>query len=46
MIIGDHARKIKEMGTTVRKELEVILNRKIFLDLRVEVDSDWERRFE
>src|SRR3989339_1566404 len=45
MIIGDHARKIKEMGTTVRKELEVILNRKIFLDLRVEVDSDWERRF-
>lgn len=46
MIIGDHARKIKEMGTTVRKELEIILNRKIFLDLRVEVDKDWERKFE
>jgi len=46
MLIGDHAKKIKEMGSTVRKELEVITNRKVFLDLRVEVDKDWERKFE
>ncbi|MBI5731739.1 MAG: GTPase Era [Candidatus Magasanikbacteria bacterium] len=46
MLIGAGGRKIKEMGTTARKELEIILNRKIFLDLRVEVDKDWERRFE
>lgn len=46
MLIGDHARKIKEMGSTVRKELEIIMNRKVYLDLRVEVDKDWERKFE
>lgn len=46
MIIGASARKIKEIGSTVRKELEIIMNKKIYLDLRVEVDEDWERRFE
>ncbi|HPV70952.1 MAG TPA: GTPase Era [Candidatus Magasanikbacteria bacterium] len=46
MLIGDHAKKIKEMGSTVRKELEIIMNRKVYLDLRVEVDKDWERKFE
>lgn len=46
MIIGQGARKIKEIGSTVRKELEVILNRRVYLDLRVEVDKDWEARFE
>ncbi len=45
MIIGEGARKIKEMGSSVRKELEVMMNKKIFLDLRVEVDKDWERSF-
>lgn len=45
MIIGAGARKIKEIGSTVRKELEIIMNKKIYLDLRVEVDEDWERRF-
>lgn len=45
MLIGRGARKIKEMGTTARKELEIIMNRRVFLDLRVEVDKDWERRF-
>lgn len=46
MIIGQGARKIKEIGSTVRKELEIILNRRVYLDLRVEVDKDWEARFE
>jgi len=45
MIIGDGARKIKEIGSTVRKELEVIMNKKIYLDLTVEVDEKWERNF-
>jgi len=46
MIIGRGGRKIKEMGSTARKELEVIMNRKVYLDLRVEIDKNWERRFE
>lgn len=46
MIIGHGAKKIKEIGSTVRRELELILNRRVYLDLRVEVDRDWEARFE
>lgn len=46
MIIGQGARKIKEIGATARKELEIIMNQKVYLDLRVEVDKDWEARFE
>ncbi len=45
MIIGQGARKIKEIGSSARKELELVLNRNVFLDLRVEVDKDWERKF-
>lgn len=46
MIIGAHARKIKEVGATVRKELEIIYNRHVFLDLTVKVDTEWEKSFE
>lgn len=45
MIIGRGASKIKEIGSTVRKELEVIMNRRVYLDLRVEVSKDWEASF-
>ncbi len=44
MIIGAGARKIKEIGWAARKELEQILNCKVFLELEVEVDPDWARR--
>lgn len=46
MIIGRGAKKIKEIGATARKELEIVMNQKVYLDLRVEVDKDWEARFE
>lgn len=41
IIIGKGAYKIKEIGQLARKELEQALNKKIFLDLSVEVDSHW-----
>ncbi len=41
MIIGAGGRKIKEIGWAARKELEQILNTKVFLALEVEVDPDW-----
>jgi GTP-binding protein Era len=41
MLIGQGARKIKDIGSFARKELEVAMNRKVFLDLDVEVDEHW-----
>jgi GTP-binding protein Era len=41
MLIGAGGRKIREIGSAARKELEVALNCKVFLDLAVLVDKDW-----
>ena len=44
MIIGQGGRTIKRIGTNARKELEIALNKKIFLELEVESDKRWEER--
>ncbi|MFH1789720.1 MAG: GTPase Era [bacterium] len=44
MLIGKNGRAIKEIGTSARKELETALNKKIYLELEVEVDAHWEER--
>jgi GTPase len=44
MIIGTGGRKIKEIGWAARKELEQVLNVRVFLELEVDVDPDWLRR--
>jgi len=41
MLIGQGARKIRDIGSFARKELEVAMNRKVFLDLDVQVDERW-----
>lgn len=41
IIIGKSGAKIKEIGQMSRKELEQALNRKIFLELEVDVDPHW-----
>ena len=41
MLIGQGARKIKNIGSAARHELEVAMNKKVFLDLDVIVDADW-----
>lgn len=46
MIIGKGGRGIREIGQSTRKELEVVLQSKVFLDLNVEVDAHWMMRFE
>ncbi|MBI4433833.1 GTPase Era [Candidatus Uhrbacteria bacterium] len=43
MLIGSHGRRIKEMGSMARKELEIAMARKVFLDLKVETDARWIR---
>jgi GTPase len=46
MIIGSGGRGIKEIGQATRKELELVMQGKVFLDLTVEVDPHWMQRFE
>lgn len=41
MLIGQGGSKIREIGSAARKELEVAMNRKVFLDLAVLVDKNW-----
>lgn len=45
MIIGKKGRMIKEIGMAVRKELETATNKKVFLDLKVEIDKHWMEHF-
>lgn len=44
MIVGERGRAIKEIGIAARKELEVALNKKVFLELEVEADKHWLER--
>lgn len=41
MIIGEKGRMIKEIGMAARKELETATNKKIYIDLTVEVNPRW-----
>lgn len=45
MIIGRNGSKIKEIGYNARKELELMSERKIYLDLEVKVDKHWPERY-
>lgn len=44
IIIGHRGQKIKEIGQMARRELEASVNKKIFLELEVEVDTHWVER--
>ena len=44
MIIGKQANNLKHIGIMVRKELETITNKKVFVGLTVEVDKHWPER--
>lgn len=44
MIIGTGGKKIKEIGYNARKELELMSQRKIFLELEVKIDKHWPER--
>ncbi|MBI4438079.1 GTPase Era [Candidatus Uhrbacteria bacterium] len=46
MIIGAKGVGIKEIGQSVRHELELAMDAKVFLDLTVDVDPHWMQRFE
>jgi GTPase len=44
MVVGRGGRLVKEAGTEAREEVELLFGRKVFLELRVKVEKDWQRR--
>ncbi len=46
MLLGEGGRRIRSIGQAARKELEVAMNKKVFLELVVRVDERWMDRFE
>ena len=44
IIIGKNGSKIKEIGTRARKDMESLLNKKIYLELFVKVIKNWRDR--
>ncbi len=44
IVIGKGGGTIKEVGTEAREEIELLFGHKVFLDLRVKVEKDWQRR--
>jgi GTP-binding protein Era len=44
IVIGKGGRVIRDAGTSARKELEVLLGARVYLETHVKVDPDWQRR--
>jgi GTP-binding protein Era len=44
IVIGEQGATIRDAGTEARLETEALFGRKVFLDLRVKVEKDWQRR--
>lgn len=44
IVLGKGGSLIKEAGSEARREIETLLGARVFLDLRVRVEQDWQRR--
>lgn len=44
IVIGKGGATIKAVGITAREEIETLFGQRVFLDLRVKVEKDWQRR--
>jgi GTP-binding protein Era len=44
IVIGKGGAVLKDAGTRARHELEALLGTRVHLDIRVQVDADWQRR--
>ena len=44
IVVGNGGTSIKAVGTEAREEIETLFGRKVFLELRVRVEKDWQRR--
>jgi GTP-binding protein Era len=43
IVIGKGGETLKTIGTRAREEMELVVGRKVFLDLRVKVLKEWQR---
>jgi GTPase len=43
IVIGRGGSMLKRIGTTAREEIEAMLDRRVFLELRVKVQREWQR---
>ncbi|HZC27913.1 MAG TPA: GTPase Era [Actinopolymorphaceae bacterium] len=43
IVIGAKGRRLVEVGTTARQQIEALLGTPVYLDLRVKVAKDWQR---
>lgn len=46
MIIGSKGSMIKLIGMDARKEMELVMDKKVFLELHAQVDPKWPQRFQ
>jgi GTP-binding protein Era len=44
IVIGHRGQVLKEAGTAARRELEALLGVRVYLETRVQVERDWQRR--
>ncbi|MGI9667253.1 MAG: GTPase Era [Acidimicrobiia bacterium] len=44
MVIGKGGATIRDVGSEARRDLEKLFGTKVFLDLRVKVEKDWQRK--
>ena len=43
IVLGARGARLKEVGTTARRQIEALLGSRVYLDLRVKVAKDWQR---
>jgi GTP-binding protein Era len=43
IVIGHGGERLRDVGTTARRQIEALLGTPVFLDLRVKVAKDWQR---
>jgi GTP-binding protein Era len=43
IVLGARGARLKEVGTAARQQIEALLGRHVYLDLRIKVAKDWQR---
>jgi GTP-binding protein Era len=43
IVIGSGGARLKEVGSRARQQIEALLGRRVYLDLRVKIAKDWQR---
>jgi GTPase len=43
IVIGSGGSRLKEVGTTARRQIEALLGSRVYLDLRIKIAKDWQR---